>query len=414
MPGMHTEMQPVMGQIVHPSMMMSTTPIGIPMTREGSGTSWMPDSTPIYGLMRSSGKWGMMFQGAAHLAYDNMNGPRGDQKLIMPNWGMAMGYTNPTPSDQLRLALMLSLDPLTVGGAGYPILFQTGETWQGQPLKDHQHPHNFWSEISANYTHAFGPNSAGYVYLAPAGEPALGPPTYMHRTYALDNFVAPLGHHWQDSTHLSFWVATLGWHTRTWQVESSVFNGREPGENRYTIDSPLFNSFSGRISWNPSRNLAAQVSYGFRKSPEVLHPEEDDHRVTASLIYNDQLDSRRNFQATLVWGQDITDGQRLNSFLLEAELKHDGSWTPFARYEYVQKNAEELVLPSQYPASQVFGLQQATLGVVHDFATRGSFYWGIGAQVLFNFVPGDLKSVYGDNPAGWIVFVRVHPKRMQN
>lgn len=393
-------------------MSMSANPIGISESRAGSGTSWLPDSTPMYGVMREAGPWHLMMNGAGWLVYDDQGGLRGDVKVVAPNWAMLMAHRNVGERNQWRLSGMVSLDPLTVGGEGYPLLFQTGETWHGAPLKDYQHPHNYIVEASAKYTHAFTPAVAGYLYLAPVGEPALGPTTYMHRATALDDPLAPIGHHWQDATHIAFGVATAGVQTHRWQVEASTFNGREPGENRAEIQSPTFDSASTRITVNPTDNLSLQASYAFLKSPEALHPEENNQRVTASVIYNRPVFTDRNLQATAVWGRNHAGGQNLDSYLLEMSLRQDGGWNHYLRYESVQKNGEELVLPAGYPATDVFRLQQATLGAVRDLPSAGSLQWGIGAQVMWNDVPARLKPVYGEHPLGWLLFLRVHPKAM--
>ncbi len=394
--------------------MMHEHPIGLPMHRFGSGTSWQPDSTPMYGAMRQSGDWHLMYHGAAFAAYDEQNGPRGDSKRILPNWAMAMGQRPVGDRNEWRLSAMLSLDPVTVGGEGYPLLFQTGETWNDEPLIDHQHPHNFFMELSAKYTRALTPDSAAFVYAAPVGEPALGPPAYAHRTFALDNPLAPIGHHWQDATHIAFGVVTLGYQRQSWQIEGSTFNGREPGENRYEIEPPEFDSFSGRLSYNPSPNWALQVSHAFLESPEVLHPGEDAHRTTASAMYNRPIGGRRNLQSTLVFGRNTVGGADLDSLLLEGHLKTDGGWSYYARYEWIQKNAGELVLPSTFPEDEVFDLQQITLGVVRDLRSRGSLQWGIGFQASVSLTPDRLTPVYGNDPTGWLLFLRVHPKRMSH
>ncbi|MEN6583484.1 MAG: hypothetical protein ABFD54_13630 [Armatimonadota bacterium] len=393
-------------------MPMGEEPIGIPFSRHGSGTSWLPDSTPMYGVMQQAGEWRLMYHGAAFLAYDKMNGPRGDDKVILTNWEMAMAYRRLNEQSAIRLSTMISIEPLTVGGAGYPLLLQTGETWNDEPLKDHQHPHNYISELSAYYTHSLTRNSAAFAYFGPVGEPAFGPVTYLHRTFGLDDPLAPIGHHWQDATHISFWVATLGYNTQKWKLDASSFNGREPGENRIAFQSPKFDSFSGRISFNPNPNWALEGSYAYLHSPESLHPEEDTHRSDVSVMYNHPLSPRSNFQTTFLWARNRISHQNLDAYLVEAQLKHDQGWTPFLRYEYIKKSAEELVLPSNFPLSQVFNLQQLTLGATRDIFTTGSLSWAIGGEFLLNTIPGNLKSVYGDNPTGWLIYLRIHPKRM--
>ena len=181
---------------------------------------------------------------------------------------------------------MMSLDPLTEGGRGYPLLFQSGETWHDQPLHDRQHPHDLFDELSICYSQKFPHDLSGYVYFGYPGEPALGPPTFMHRLSAMDNPDAPISHHWQDSTHITFGVATLGAVWKNVKLEGSIFTGREPDENRYDFDQPRFDSYSGRISWNPTRDLALQVSHGYLHSPEAVEPDLNQHRSSASIIYN--------------------------------------------------------------------------------------------------------------------------------
>lgn len=396
----------------HEGMEHITAPLGLPPNRFGSGTSWMPDSSPMYGLMDTGDEWETMYHGAAHLAYDEMNGPRGDNDLTLPNWAMLMARKRAGENDQWLLKAMVSLDPLTVSGSGYPLLFQTGETWRGEPLKDHQHPHNYFSELAAEYTHAFDRRSAGYVYAAVVGEPALGPPTFMHRTLALDDPLAPIGHHWQDSTHIAYGVLTLGYETPNWKLEASTFNGREPGENRFRIQSPEFDSASARFSWNPSPDWALQASHAYLHSPEELHAGENVYRTTASAVYNRRLSGARNLQATGVWGRNRLSGQNTDSYLLDLHLKHDGGWSPYLRYEHVAKTAEELVLPASFEPERDFTLQQLTVGVARDLPLRGDYQWGVGIQALLNFVPEGLRPVYGDDPTGWLIYLRVHPKRM--
>src|SRR5439155_26254879 len=250
----------------------------IQMSREGSGTSWLPDSSPMYGKMFMFGNDMLMLHGAIFPRYTYVSTQRGDDRIDAPNWIMGM-YLHPLgDSAQLGGRLMMSLDPLTEGGRGYPLLFQSGESWHDQPLHDRQHPHDLFDELSISYSQKFEDSLSAYLYFGYPGEPALGPPTFMHRPSAMDDPDAPLGHHWQDSSHVTFGVATGGLVWRTVKIEGSVFTGREPDEDRYDFDQPRFDSFSGRISWNPTKNLALQVSHGYVKSPEALEPDVKRHR----------------------------------------------------------------------------------------------------------------------------------------
>ena len=59
----------------------------------------------------------------------------------------------------------------------------------------------------------------------------------------MDDPDAPIGHHWQDSTHVTFGVATAGLvgpALAGCKIEGSIFTGREPDEDRYDFDQPAF------------------------------------------------------------------------------------------------------------------------------------------------------------------------------
>src|SRR5206468_6723046 len=142
----------------------------------------------------------------------------------------------------IGIRTMLSLDP-SIGKSGYPLLFETGETANGRdPLIDRQHPHDLFMELAASYSRNLGPDSSAFVYVGLPGEPALGPPTFMHRLSGMDNPDAPLNHHWMDSTHITFGVATLGYVWKDFKIDASAFNGREPDQNRWNIETRQLDS----------------------------------------------------------------------------------------------------------------------------------------------------------------------------
>src|SRR5438045_103504 len=194
----------------HMMTMASSVNIAEPMSRESSGSSWVPDSTPMYGRMLMFGDDMLMLHGAISPRYVNANTRRGDDRIDAPNWFMAM-YSHPLGENaQLGFRGMMSLDLLTEGGRGYPLLFQTGEAWDGQALHDRQHPHDLFDEISLSYSQQFDRDLSAYLYPGYPGEPALGPPAFMHRLSAMEDPDAPLSQHWQDSTHVTFRGVTLG------------------------------------------------------------------------------------------------------------------------------------------------------------------------------------------------------------
>lgn len=383
-----------------------------PMGREGSGTSWLPDSTPMFGKMIMSDKSMTMLHGVIHPRYVHVGSERGDSRVDAPNWFMAMNSRPMGPNDQLGLRAMISLDPLTEHGFGYPLLFATGETWNDKPLHDRQHPHDLFSELSATWSRRIGKEQSAYFYLGYPGEPALGPPTFMHRVIAYEYPDAPVAHHWQDATHVTFGVATAGLRLNDhWKVEASRFTGREPDENRYNFDTPRFDSTSGRLSWNPDANNALQISHGFQKNPEGDGA--NVHRTTASWIYNRPLGPDANFTTTLVWGQnDGSEEGITNSYLGEA-VYQNGRNAVFGRTEHVKKSGHELVLPPALEHGK-YSLHTYVLGYVYDVRHGKGVDVGIGADVTLNRWPSDLNPVYGSGkPLSWQVFFRVRPSRMK-
>ena len=389
--------------------MRSSVDIADPMSREGSGTSWLPDSSPMYGKMFMFGNDMLMLHGAIFPRYTYVSTQRGDDRIDAPNWIMGM-YSHPLgDSAQLGGRLMMSLDPLTEGGRGYPLLFQSGESWHDQPLHDRQHPHDLFDELSISYSQKFEDSLSAYLYFGYPGEPALGPPTFMHRPSAMDDPDAPLGHHWQDSTHVTFGVATGGIVWRNLKVEGSVFTGREPDEDRYDFDRPRFDSFSGRISWNPTQNLALQFSHGYIKSPEALEPDLKRHRTTASAIYNLPLGNDSNWSNTFVWGQNHDTGEgKTQSFLVESNYQR-GRDTVYARWERVEKSGHELVLDPP-DESRIFPVSGYTIGYVRDLSHGNGLDIGLGTQFTINDRPDRLDRYYGEDLAyAFQFFLRIRP-----
>ena len=186
-----------------------------------------------------------MVHGVAYAEYDKQLGARGDDQFGSINWGMLMAMHS-LWGGMLHLHGMLSAEPATIGSAGYPLLLQSGESYRGETLHDRQHPHDLFMELAALYEHPVAQNLALSLYVAPVGEPAIGPVAFPHRPSAASDPLAPLGHHWQDATHITFGVLTLGMFSRTWKVEGSIFNGREPDEHRTDIETRTLDSYAGK------------------------------------------------------------------------------------------------------------------------------------------------------------------------
>jgi hypothetical protein len=388
-------------------------PLGLSHAREGSGTAWQPDSTPMYAIHSRLGSWSLMFHGSVFAGYDWQSGDRGGQKFISVNWFMAMAR-HQLAGGEFGARAMLSAEPFTVGDSGYPLLLQTGESFRGSPIHDRQHAHDLFMELAVTYSRPISDSVAVQIYAAPAGEPALGPVAFPHRLSASSDPLAPLSHHWADSTHITFGVVTAGVFTRYFKLEGSWFNGREPDENRYDFDFRPLDSYSGRIQVNPSDALSFQTSYGYLKSPEELEPDVSIHRITASATYNRPIGAAGNWASTAVWGRNIpSTGSATDALLLESNLDLDGSNTLFGRLELVRKSGHDLVVPPPQD-EDVFNIGSLVLGYVHDFGPWASLSPGLGVRGSVNLIERGLSPFYGTRaPTGLMVFLRLRLARMQ-
>ena len=374
------------------------------MGREASGTAWQPEAAGHAGLHLMKGPWMVMLHGFADVVYDDQGGPRGDTKLFSDNMGMAMAQ-RALAGGSFGLRTMLSLEPGTVGKEGYPLLLQTGETADGvTPLIDRQHAHDLFMELAASYAVSSG-NRSFFLYGGLPGEPALGPPAFMHRFSALNNPAAPITHHWLDSTHITYGVLTAGAVVDRLKFEASAFRGREPDENRWDIEAPKLDSHSFRLSWNPSERWALQASMGHLQSPEQLEPEVDQDRLTVSLMKDGSYGDTGHWEGTLAWGQNRNrPGNRLDAVLAEGAFQSGGRHTAFTRVEWVQK--DELFAEPEPRAGEIFDVAELTLGYRHDFYRGEHGAWGIGSAGTLSLVPHKLHDAYGDLPASVLLFVR--------
>ncbi|AIE83798.1 hypothetical protein [Fimbriimonas ginsengisoli] len=377
------------------------------MSREGSGTSWLPESSPMFMKpLNKQGRYDLSLMGLATLNYTDAGGKRGDSQFFSNSMPMLMARRE-TGGGTLGLNLMVSADPIINGQRGYPNLFQTGETAHGQPLVDRQHPHDLISELTVSYSHPVKSGMRWFVYGGPVGEPAFGGPMYLHRPSGMENPEAPITHHWFDATHISWGVVTAGVNTDKWQLEASAFNGHEPDENRYSPDPISLNSASARITYNPSRDLSFNAAYGYLNSPESKEPGVDQHRITFAGIYSRPLANGDNLSVTGAFGRNIKAGQDSNAYLLEATLFH-GPTSIFARYENVDKDELVGVPPGSY------NINKLIFGGVHNVASRNGFDIGIGAYAGLYSFPSSLEPFYGKNPVTLGVFLRVRPSRMKH
>src|SRR5262245_21253543 len=316
------------------------------MAREGSGTSWRPDSSPMYMVHRQKGPWLLTAHENAFLQYLHEWSDRGDHQTGSINWLMGMADRT-AGRGHLSLRGMVSVEPWTIRGCGYPDLLASGELCDGEKIHDRQHPHDFFMEISAEYDGPLGGATRWQLYGGPAAEPALGPVAYPHRVSAMPNPLAPIAHHWLDSTHVAFGVLTGGVYGRQWKVETSAFNGREPDEHRKDLDFGALDSVSARFSFMPARSVALQVSGGHLKEAEIGEgngPRVDVNRITASATVH-RVTRNLVSASTIGWGRNAEGGHDTHALLIETSLILADRHAWFGRLEAVQKTPHDLDVP---------------------------------------------------------------------
>jgi hypothetical protein len=298
----------------------------------------------------------------------------------------------------LLVKTMFSAEPATVGRCGYPTLLASGEQCRGLPLHDRQHPHDVFMELAAQYRRPVNDSLAIEIYGGPAGEPALGPTAFPHRLSAIPNPIAPISHHWLDSTHITFGVVTAGLYGRTWKAEASIFNGREPDDRRYDLDTGTMDSYSGRLWFLPTPALSVQVSAGHLNDAEVHEDgsRENVNRITASGTYH-RLMNGRLWATTIAWGQNREAHHSAPAFVAETAVDVTAKDVLFARGEVVQKTGAELVLPAEH--DEPFTIAKIQFGYTRWLAKGRGARAGVGGSVGVSLVPDDIEAAYGGSKA---------------
>jgi hypothetical protein len=378
-----------------------------------SGTSVNPRSWNMPMVMTHIGDWNLMWMGQAFVVNTQQSGPRGADKLYSPNWGM-LAAAHKLGGGTLMLRGMLSLDPVTVTHRSYPLLFQTGETAFGKPLVDAQHPHDFLMELGIHYARPIGERALWHVYYAPVGDPAMGPVAFPHRASAMELPQATLGHHWQDSTHIANNVLTAGLQYGTFRLEASGFRGREPNENRWNIDMGPMDSWSGRLTWQPTRNWIAQVSTGRLKNPEATH-ETDITRTTASVHYTRDIgNDKKQWSSSMIWARNYKSIGQYGTHSVLGETVYPLSKKNLltGRVEWSQRDelfANDHDLEHELfdrTGQRSFRVVSTTAGYTRELGSFSAVHLAAGFNVTVYSIADALKPYYGSTPKAASVFLR--------
>ncbi len=383
----------------------------------GSGTSINPASWPMPMVMQSKGNWDLMWMGQAFAVSTQQSGPRGGDKLYSANWGM-LAAARKLGAGSFMVRGMISLDPLTITGKQYPLLFQSGETANSKPIVDGQHPHDLLMELSLHYAHPIGEQTLLNFYYAPVGDAALGPIAFPHRASAMELPQASLGHHWQDATHIANNVVTAGLSYGKIRLEASGFRGKEPNENRWNIDLGPIDSWSGRLTWQPASNWAAQVSAGRIRRPETIH-DDDVVRSTASVHYTRPIRNTLGWSTSLIWARNYKTIGRYSThaFLAETVVPVSRRNLITARFEWSQR--DELFAYDHDLSHRIFdetgkrahNVAAYTAGYTREIGSLGALNVASGFNLTAYSISATLKPYYGSNPFGANVFLRFRLNR---
>jgi hypothetical protein len=363
----------------------------------------------MYAIHWQRGGWQLMAHENAFIQFLDESGDRGDDQFGSINWLMGMAQ-HKVGNGRVLFRGMFSAEPWTIGGCGYPDLLASGEQCKGEKIHDRQHPHDLMMELSAQYDAPLRGSVRWQVYGGPVGEPALGPMAYPHRISAMPNPLAPITHHWMDSTHITFGVMTGGAYGQRWKAEGSVFNGREPDEDRADFDFGALDSFSGRLWFLPTSKMTLQFSGGKLTEAEAAEnggTRVDVTRTTASATYHTAIRENGIWATTLGWGRNEESGHGSNGVLIETSLTLQDRDSWFGRFEAVGKTAHDLVLAESHEAFTVAKLQG---GYTRYLTTWRGLKPGVGGTLSAAFVPEGLKTAYGSRVnLGFGVFLTLRP-----
>ena len=303
---------------------------------------------------------------------------------------------------------MFSLDAATAGKRGYREIFQSGEAVDGRPNVDHQHPHDLFMQLSAGWRLALSDTTIVTVVGAPVGEPALGPVAFMHRASAAAIPFAPLSHHMFDSTHISFGVVTAGVSRGRWTAEGSIFNGREPDQDRWDFDLAPLDSISGRLWFRPTEEWAIQVSSG-----RLVHPEELEQgnivRTTASASW---LRATSDAVSALTFGYGRNDKEGRQATFGEY-TRQRGANTLSSRLEVMQIENDLLTdgvsAGSTAHSGALDVLGALTLGGIRRLGQWHALEGGLGANLSLYAVPASLQATHGNHPVSFQLFIQLRP-----
>jgi hypothetical protein len=353
-------------------------------------------------------RWSFFWHGYAYLDSNRQGGDSGARVFESINHFMAGGDRS-LGAWRLGLRGMFSLEPATVLPEGSPLLFQRGETYQGNLLIDRQHAHDLFVQLLAEWERPLPKGSRLLLSAALRGEPAVGPVAFPHRPSSAAIPMAPLSHHNLDSTHISDDVVTALWGSRFVIVDGSLFHGAEPDENRWDLDQGALDSYAGRITVNPGAGLSFQVSACRREEPEAIEAG-NQTRQTASVAWEKPLGPGGSIAVLAASGRNLLPGDQEEwGNIAEATAHFRERHFVYGRIEQVDRDLYELTNKVQRPETVEptrTHVEELTLGYAYSWPLLREARTSAGAAVAGYRFDERLDDVYGDRPISLWVYLR--------
>jgi len=311
--------------------------------------------------------WHRYFDAAAFGTYVTETGPNKHQnRAFSTNWMIFGAERDIGTRGAILGRARLTLEPLTIPKEGYPQLLQVVSPASGGPLIDHMRGHDLVEEV------AFGAEWRPLqIYLAPVGEPPLGPAAFAQRPSSIDFAEAPFAYDIQESFHLATRVASLGFTSRVADLEYGVFHASQSTGNHSTIEDGNIDSWSARLTIAPQSKLSAQISTGRLGDAKR-------EVSSASVSYSSSM-----FATSAIWAKR----EELTAYSLETTLRVARS-TLMARGENVRSRTH------------------ITIGYIFDVLRMPGHRTGIGINIDYHASAKSLESTYGHKPQSVYTFVR--------
>lgn len=375
---------------------------GIDPLRNVSGTTSNVGEVQPW-VTSAAGGWTFFHGLTAHVTHVSESGPEDARREVFSTNWIAAGLHRDFGGRGFALVRgRVSLEPYTMpDGDGYPQLLQYVPAAEGGPLVDRMRPHDLIGEAALHVGWRPTASSLLHLYAAAVGDPALGTAPFALRSSGADLPEAPFSYEIQETFHDSTSVITAGFATRWISLDASVFHDAVTFGDHTEIDDGDIDSRSYRLTVNPTRNMAVQVSRGTLGEDTARERE----ITTASISFGSD-----NVAVTALWTRRAREASAEESTAYGFELALRGDRHTFTgRAEWVDR-------PLGFPAAvNSLALEQTThfaVGYIFDLISTPRLRAGAGVTADYHTQSHELPHQYGHKPQAVYAFVRVRSGRM--